>query len=254
MNRSWPLSIIADFREKHGWSQGKLAELAGLSRPYIGALERGDRRNPRQSAIDSIADALDLGSDERKMLQRFANPEAIHISAAEDRAVNRRRADQIWVFDKPLAYHFENYFQTVVRDLNRGVRHVYWTNQTPEVSMLVGRLADADDLALPEGKLKDRLRCVLLPDTSGLQQLLQMSVYWYEQEKVAYRRFSGRQNREGSGAVEDIYFGRIGEDDLHPAIDQLMEVYSRLKLIREFDDYTDREHKGYQWQDVYDLV
>lgn len=34
--------IVRDLRKKNGWSQQKLAELAGLDRTTIGALERND--------------------------------------------------------------------------------------------------------------------------------------------------------------------------------------------------------------------
>ena len=46
-------------RTKKGFSQEKLAELAGLSRPTIGLIERGESE-PSIVKVAQIADALDM--------------------------------------------------------------------------------------------------------------------------------------------------------------------------------------------------
>lgn len=46
-------------REKRGWSQGRLAQLAGLSSSEVYRLEKA-RRDPRLSTVFLLADALDM--------------------------------------------------------------------------------------------------------------------------------------------------------------------------------------------------
>ena len=44
-------------REQHEWSQEKLAEMSGLHRTYIGAVERLER-NPSLASVKRIAEAF----------------------------------------------------------------------------------------------------------------------------------------------------------------------------------------------------
>ncbi len=46
-------------RRRLGWSQEKLAEIAGLDRTYIGSIERMER-NPTLRSAQRIAHALDI--------------------------------------------------------------------------------------------------------------------------------------------------------------------------------------------------
>ncbi len=48
---------VRRFRERKGWSQEKLAEMAELDRTYISGIERG-LRNPTVAVIERIAKAL----------------------------------------------------------------------------------------------------------------------------------------------------------------------------------------------------
>lgn len=50
---------LKDYRCKKNLSQEKLAELSGLHRPYIGAVER-ERRNISIASIEKIAQALEI--------------------------------------------------------------------------------------------------------------------------------------------------------------------------------------------------
>ena len=48
---------IREIRKEKGYSQEKLADIAGLDRTYIGGIERGER-NPSLKNIEKIAKAL----------------------------------------------------------------------------------------------------------------------------------------------------------------------------------------------------
>lgn len=56
--RRWDCRRIAALREERGWSQEELAERSGISVRTIRNLELGWVRNPRQSSVDRLADAL----------------------------------------------------------------------------------------------------------------------------------------------------------------------------------------------------
>ena len=49
---------IRELRQEKGWSQERLAEVAGMSRDGLSRIERGDRPAPRLETIASIAAAL----------------------------------------------------------------------------------------------------------------------------------------------------------------------------------------------------
>src|SRR5271156_5092173 len=73
--------IIADLRDKKGWSQSELAEQSGVSRVMIGKYER-DEAVPSIDAAKKIADSLEVSLDflvgegigstfDKKTLKRF---------------------------------------------------------------------------------------------------------------------------------------------------------------------------------------
>jgi transcriptional regulator with XRE-family HTH domain len=51
------------FRAERGWSQEEFADMCGLHRTYIGAIERGER-NVTLNTLDNIAKALGIPSAE----------------------------------------------------------------------------------------------------------------------------------------------------------------------------------------------
>jgi predicted ATPase/DNA-binding XRE family transcriptional regulator len=61
-------ALLRTLREAAGLSQEELAARAGLSSHAVSALERGTRRRPYPHTVRSLADALDLSSDERARL------------------------------------------------------------------------------------------------------------------------------------------------------------------------------------------
>ncbi|MEW5952595.1 MAG: helix-turn-helix transcriptional regulator [Bacillota bacterium] len=56
---------IAKFRRKKGWTQAELAEITGLSRGYIAAIEQG-RKIPAPKTLVIIAEGLGAAVDELK--------------------------------------------------------------------------------------------------------------------------------------------------------------------------------------------
>jgi len=57
------MNSIRDIREKRGLTQERLADLCGLPRPHISAIERGEYR-PRIDTAQKIAQALGTTVDE----------------------------------------------------------------------------------------------------------------------------------------------------------------------------------------------
>ena len=54
---------VRELRNKAGYSQEALADLAGIHRTYLGGIERGER-NPSLKNIQRIANALKVPIDE----------------------------------------------------------------------------------------------------------------------------------------------------------------------------------------------
>ena len=54
---------VRELRDKAGYSQEDLADLAGIHRTYLGGIERGER-NPSLKNIQRIAKALKVPIDE----------------------------------------------------------------------------------------------------------------------------------------------------------------------------------------------
>src|SRR5436309_13140231 len=60
--------LITQFRQRRGMSQGQLAQATRLSRTYIYHLEAGMRSNPSPHVAESIARALELSNEDRRLL------------------------------------------------------------------------------------------------------------------------------------------------------------------------------------------
>jgi transcriptional regulator with XRE-family HTH domain len=58
--------LLTYFRQRHGMSQGQLAQATRLSRTYIYHLESGQRTHPSPHVVQSIARVLELQREERK--------------------------------------------------------------------------------------------------------------------------------------------------------------------------------------------
>ena len=69
--------VLRRFRTTAALSQEALAERAGLSPRGISDLERGVRRTPHLATIGLLADALELGPEDRQALLAAAHPDAV---------------------------------------------------------------------------------------------------------------------------------------------------------------------------------
>jgi predicted ATPase/DNA-binding CsgD family transcriptional regulator/DNA-binding XRE family transcriptional regulator len=64
--------LLRRYRELAGLTQEELAAKAGLTAKAIGALERGERRNPYPHTVRALATALDLDAEDHDLLVRQA--------------------------------------------------------------------------------------------------------------------------------------------------------------------------------------
>ncbi len=64
--------LLRRFRAEAGLTQEQLAERSGLSVEAIRTLEIGRRRSPRVRTVSSLADALELGDDDRRRFEAAA--------------------------------------------------------------------------------------------------------------------------------------------------------------------------------------
>lgn len=63
-------TTVKAVRAQRGWSQEKLAELAGLDRSYVGQIERAVV-SPSLSTLEKLADALQLAPSELISMNGF---------------------------------------------------------------------------------------------------------------------------------------------------------------------------------------
>jgi transcriptional regulator with XRE-family HTH domain len=73
-------SELRRLREEAGLSQATLAQRAGLDTSYISRIERGARITPRLRTILRLAEALELGAEQRERLLRIANVRREHLA------------------------------------------------------------------------------------------------------------------------------------------------------------------------------
>src|SRR5947207_4027400 len=67
---------IASLRRAHGWSQRKLAQVAGVSPSYIAQLELGRLPTPSKLRLDAVARALDLRTSDALLSGPSPAPES----------------------------------------------------------------------------------------------------------------------------------------------------------------------------------
>ena len=72
-------ALLRFHRQGTNLTQEELAERSSLSVEAIGALERGDRRSPRPSTIESLATALNLDVRQRETFIAAARRHSIPV-------------------------------------------------------------------------------------------------------------------------------------------------------------------------------
>jgi transcriptional regulator with XRE-family HTH domain len=72
-------TLLRRHRVAAGLSQEALAERAGLGARAVAELERAKRRKPHRATIESLAEALELASEERAALEMaiLHSPQAV---------------------------------------------------------------------------------------------------------------------------------------------------------------------------------
>jgi SOS-response transcriptional repressor LexA/DNA-binding XRE family transcriptional regulator len=86
---------IAGLRHAHGWSQRRLAEVAGVSHGYVALLELGRLPSPGKFRLDAIARALDLRTSDALLAPLAPLPPQPDVSAASDHAAPRTLEERI---------------------------------------------------------------------------------------------------------------------------------------------------------------
>lgn len=78
--RTWLATKVRRLRHLRGWSQEGLADLCGLHRTYIGAVERAER-NISLDNIERIASALDVNVSDLVGRPEIDNAEKLNLAA-----------------------------------------------------------------------------------------------------------------------------------------------------------------------------
>lgn len=71
---------IRNLRKNRNWSQEDLAHQAGITRSFLGEVERGER-NPKTTTLEKIAHGLDISLEE---LFRCVQPFQPHQNSTKD--------------------------------------------------------------------------------------------------------------------------------------------------------------------------
>ncbi len=86
--------FIKEQRERSSLSIRKLAEMTGVSNPYLSQIERGIRR-PSAEILRSIADALSIQTEtlyeKAGLLDRTDVPDVVSAIAADERLTNEHK-------------------------------------------------------------------------------------------------------------------------------------------------------------------
>ena len=112
--------IIREQREKRGWTKKKLAELVGVTQPYIVQIEN-DGKVPSDAVVERLADAL--GLDPRELLfaaYRARVPKEVQerLAGREDDLLPSRDYDQPFVPGRGSQFESPDF---LVRDLGTSV-------------------------------------------------------------------------------------------------------------------------------------
>lgn len=101
---------VKEYRQNRNMTQEGLGEKAELHYTYIGQVERGEK-NPSLTALEKIADALNIGLD-KLLVDYDLSPEiSVKISNITDllTLLNKRELDLIYTFLKAIIKFFDKY-------------------------------------------------------------------------------------------------------------------------------------------------
>jgi transcriptional regulator with XRE-family HTH domain len=113
--------LLRKFRRQAGSTQEELAHRAGVSERTIRRLETGERTNPHMDTVRLIADALDLGPDERAQLIAAAHGQALQDPpGANEIPVAAPEADPV---DRVDGARPESAFEHRLADAADGLAH-----------------------------------------------------------------------------------------------------------------------------------
>lgn len=127
------VALLAHFRRKAGLSIRALARAAGLSHPYVGALEKGSVP-PNAEAFQKLAEALKLSENDTERLRTsFEKPDLLvapGVVVDVDVLIHRQLAEEItdvWVASRePVELHDEKWRNLIIKNLKRGCSYVYF--------------------------------------------------------------------------------------------------------------------------------
>jgi len=231
-NRS-PGKFIHYFRNRAGLTLEDMADMTGFSLSHIGNVACMEQ-HPSEDALNAILQALDLSTEEAEIIRSgFQHWPMTPIIEAEDRLFNRKVAEEIWVVGHIPSNYSDAYLDTVIRDMKRGVRHVYWTPAELPSRVLQGILRADEDI-----ERKDVTRLLEHVETPIEVAFAPASLYQYGHTGTDFRAYSCT---DPNGA-DKLFHWKANSRQSVRLRERLQNIYRRLTIMR------DRGDNNIQWQ------
>lgn len=177
MNREQFGRLVAALRKEHYdeygavWTQAKLAQMADLSEPLIGNVERGSKTNLEQDLLLKLAQALNLTTGERHEFFAAASGMSADLVSRNDEQPEQTRDALLEIMGQLQlpAMLFDVFSDTLA--INRA-------------AAVVGNAGEmfADQVAVPKPLLFNSVYLYFAPEYDSSRRLLRP-----EQERFAYR-------------------------------------------------------------------